>query len=152
MTATETAFDWLAAAACVGLYGTMHPESGPASDRAVAVCAECPVRPECLVHTASTDESWDYGVWAGTRASLRTKKMSRRRALLGHYGDPMVDPMPPPAKRMPGEITHPGPTAWRDHRTAGEMPCIDCREWKAALEQRRRVQAANRRKIERGYA
>ncbi len=79
--------DWRVDAECRG----MHPaafyrnrDSAYASnaalepaDEAVAVCARCPVRPQCLATATRDDERW--GVWGGTTPSQRRR--GRRRAI-----------------------------------------------------------------------
>ena len=44
---------------------------------ALALCAECPVRRECLEHAIANGEQ--YGIWGGTRESERRRMMRDRR-------------------------------------------------------------------------
>ncbi len=73
---------WMTRALC--------PETGPepfyAEDRegvrtALAVCAGCPVRDDCL--DFALDNSEIYGVWGGTSENLRTRLRARLRRELG---------------------------------------------------------------------
>jgi WhiB family redox-sensing transcriptional regulator len=52
-----------------------EPEEGPQSDEAKAICAECPVEPDCLQYALTAKE--DYGVWGGT--TPRERRQMRRR-------------------------------------------------------------------------
>lgn len=60
--------DWQADAAC-----REHPElswfAGPTAP-AVAICADCPARADCLAHAVAHDE---VGVWGGTTDADRRK-------------------------------------------------------------------------------
>lgn len=59
----ELAFD-LTLASCAGVgVEVMFPEDIPAIARAKAVCAECPVRAECLAGAIERREA--AGVWGG---------------------------------------------------------------------------------------
>jgi len=71
---------WIADARCRG----MNPELFYADRfgtqdvaQAKAVCAECPVRDECLQHALDTFER--FGVWGG--ATVRERRSMRRRKL-----------------------------------------------------------------------
>lgn len=46
-------------------------------EAAMAMCAACPVRTECLEHALSTRES--YGIWGGTDEHDRKRLIRRRR-------------------------------------------------------------------------
>ena len=74
---------WHDDAACVGLPSDLFfgPDREAPSRRrereagAIAVCADCPVRDDCLAHAASFPEV--YGVWGG---STEAKRAAARRA------------------------------------------------------------------------
>lgn len=60
--------------------------AGPSADqvsRAKAVCASCPVRPECLEFALQSGQA--FGVWGGTtedeRRLIRRRRLGDRRAL-----------------------------------------------------------------------
>ncbi|MGH3423593.1 MAG: WhiB family transcriptional regulator [Nocardioidaceae bacterium] len=67
--------DWTELAACRGTNPELfHPEgsAGPALlqiDAAKAVCAQCPVKAECLDWAVRAGEA--YGVWGGTTPEER---------------------------------------------------------------------------------
>lgn len=65
---------WATFAACRDADGMVFfPQTRSETEAALAVCATCPVRDECLEHALDTNER--FGVWGGT-----TEK--QRRALL----------------------------------------------------------------------
>ncbi|MGA5215215.1 WhiB family transcriptional regulator [Streptomyces cinereoruber] len=49
---------------------------GAAQNRAKALCAECPVRAECLAH--ALDERIEHGVWGGMTERERRALLKRR--------------------------------------------------------------------------
>ena len=53
------------------------PEKGKRSRAARAVCADCPVRKECLSDALTHDRV--YGVWGGTTEQERRKLTTTRR-------------------------------------------------------------------------
>jgi WhiB family redox-sensing transcriptional regulator len=64
-------------AACSGLDPDLfYPERGGSSRAALAVCATCPVRQDCLEHALAHGEV--LGVWGGL--SIKERKRLRRRA------------------------------------------------------------------------
>lgn len=70
---------WVSRAACRGEDPAMFfPEYGMSryAYRALAICAECPVKAECLDHALTHDE--EYGIWGGT--SQRERRRIKRRA------------------------------------------------------------------------
>ncbi len=84
--ATELVADWRARAACSGYPNTLFfPVSDDAGDanveRAMAVCAACPVIEDCLEYALETNQR--AGIWGGTsereRKSLRRKWLAERR-------------------------------------------------------------------------
>ena len=61
---------WAAFAACTGGEGmTFFPQSKAEEQAALAVCATCPVREDCLDHALATNER--FGVWGGTTEKQR---------------------------------------------------------------------------------
>lgn len=80
--------DWAAEAACIGKTHLFLPEtgnSGPerraaaaAEARALLICAECPVRTECLEHAVREREF--HGTWGGTTEDERKKLIRADRA------------------------------------------------------------------------
>lgn len=85
--ATALVTDWKARAACAGYANTYFfpsTESSPEiAGRAKAICAECPVRADCLEYAFETNQV--AGIWGGTteeeRRSLRRKWLTMRRRL-----------------------------------------------------------------------
>lgn len=63
--------DWYADAACA--HGAdpeiFFPELGQTAAPALAICAGCPVRDQCLQYAKGTDQH--YGVWGGTTERQR---------------------------------------------------------------------------------
>lgn len=68
---------WQRRAACRGIpIKVFFPERGETFETAAALCADCPVKRECLAH-ALADPTLD-GYWAGT--SARDRRRMRRVA------------------------------------------------------------------------
>ena len=83
MTATGSATNWRTAAACLmadpDLFFPISP-AGPSERqiaRAKAICARCPVRPECLEFALS--QGLAYGIWGGTTPEDRQRDRRRKR-------------------------------------------------------------------------
>ena len=79
--------DWMDQAACAGLDDhTFFPEHGQAGDyqTARAVCATCPVQPDCLAY--AVEHCIDHGFWGGTTA----KDRNRARRAAGKF-KPLAD-------------------------------------------------------------
>lgn len=56
--------EWRSRAACRGTgHDLFFPARGAAADEAKAICADCPVRPECARHALDAPEPW--GCWGG---------------------------------------------------------------------------------------
>ena len=76
-----TGWPWWHHAACRHLGPDLfHPEKGPGSmtdyTAALAVCADCPVRANCLhdqLTSTSGDSRFDLGVWGGTSVKERRR-------------------------------------------------------------------------------
>lgn len=75
---------WASRAACLGSDPELFfpiASSGPALEQiadAMAVCARCPVRTDCLSYALETGQ--DAGVWGGTSEEERRKIRSARTA------------------------------------------------------------------------
>ncbi len=50
---------------------TFFPEKGGSTREAKRICAECPVRSECLEHALEQDEK--FGIWGGLSERERRK-------------------------------------------------------------------------------
>jgi WhiB family transcriptional regulator, redox-sensing transcriptional regulator len=65
--------DWRSDAACRGVSAPFHQDLQPAHvhriSRAKAVCATCPVRPQCAAYALAAEEP--HGVWGGFTARER---------------------------------------------------------------------------------
>jgi len=71
--------DWRASARCAQDDPELFfPEKGKRSRDARAVCADCPVRAECLKYALAQGRV--YGVWGGTTERERRKLTTTRRA------------------------------------------------------------------------
>ena len=61
---------WATFAACQDANGmTFFPQTRSETEAALAVCAICPVRDECLEHALETNER--FGIWGGTTEKER---------------------------------------------------------------------------------
>lgn len=85
MTAVDDVTDWRARAACVSADPDLFFPVSTAGlsrrqeERAKVVCADCPVRAECLQF--ALDSGQTYGVWGGlTELELIRLRRSRQRA------------------------------------------------------------------------
>lgn len=72
---------WQARAACAGMpldlfFPIEEPPYYETVEAALNICAQCPVRPECLRYAMENNLS--YGVWGGTSAGERAR--ARRSA------------------------------------------------------------------------
>lgn len=78
-------WDWQLQAACrgmdVGVFFSPDRERGEARDEreaaAKAICAQCPVRRECLDHALAVREP--FGVWGGLTQHERAELLTTRR-------------------------------------------------------------------------
>lgn len=69
---------WRDLAECRGMGPALfYPAQGEPMDNAKAVCAECPVRAECLEDALANCEQW--GVWGGLSERQRDRMRQRRR-------------------------------------------------------------------------
>ncbi|MEZ5380859.1 MAG: WhiB family transcriptional regulator [Microthrixaceae bacterium] len=69
---------WQRRASCAGLDSAIfYPPSDDEASRAKAVCAECPVRIDCLEFAVTVREK--DGVWGGFTAIERQRLIRRRR-------------------------------------------------------------------------
>lgn len=70
--------NWQRNASCVGIDSSIfYPPTDEESGRAKAVCAECPVRQDCLEFAITVREK--EGVWGGATAVERQRLVRRRR-------------------------------------------------------------------------
>jgi WhiB family redox-sensing transcriptional regulator len=70
---------WMVDAACADADPDLFfPTRGRAPAAAKALCAACPVRPECLDYAVSNGIEW--GVWGGTSQGERRVLIRHRRA------------------------------------------------------------------------
>lgn len=68
---------WATFAACTTIPGmTFFPQTKREEVTALAVCAACPVRLECLSHALETNER--FGIWGGT--TERERRLLARNA------------------------------------------------------------------------
>lgn len=74
--------DWTARAACKGTDPDELFVQGAAQNRAKVVCANCPVRTECLAD--ALDNRVEYGVWGGMTERER-RALLRRRPEVGSW-------------------------------------------------------------------
>ena len=86
----------------------MYPDEGDSYLQAKQVCAECPIKTECLEYALRNFE--EFGVWGG----LTPKQ---RRPLRRDY----VRPLPPVRE-------HGTERGYAAHRVRKEEPCHKCRE------------------------
>lgn len=69
---------WQRSASCAGLESSIfYPPTDEESGHAKAVCAECPVRQDCLEFAITVREK--EGVWGGATAAERQRLVRRRR-------------------------------------------------------------------------
>ncbi len=72
---TTTVPEWMTGGVCAQVDPELwFPEKGGSTREAKALCARCPVRPECLAYALAHDER--FGVWGG--ASERARRRMRR--------------------------------------------------------------------------
>jgi WhiB family transcriptional regulator, redox-sensing transcriptional regulator len=77
-TASAAMGDWVQQAACAGANPeTFFPASGERDATAKAMCASCPVRPDCLEYSLRTGPHW--GVWGGLNDTERGTLARRRK-------------------------------------------------------------------------
>ncbi len=74
----RTDIRWREGAACRDLdTNTFFPETDEGAEFALAVCATCPVREQCLEFALATRQ--DDGVWGGMTETERRRLRRRRR-------------------------------------------------------------------------
>ena len=75
---------WFERAACKGLNPDMfHPKRGGSTTQAKAVCAVCPVQPDCLEYALVTGER--FGIWGGVTEKQRKRMRVARQRAAGKY-------------------------------------------------------------------
>jgi WhiB family redox-sensing transcriptional regulator len=73
---------WKARGKCRGIHPDLfHPGRGENKDNDAAkrICADCPVRAECLEYALSFEDDADCGIWGGTSARQRRAIRHERR-------------------------------------------------------------------------
>lgn len=79
-----------------GLCRMHHPDiffEQDYEDQAVAICAMCPVKAECLTWAIETKQ--EYGTWGGlTERERRKARTKRTRVKCPGCGSPEVQPLP----------------------------------------------------------
>lgn len=74
----EDAEPWQVEGLCSQVGGDLwFPEDGALGNDAKRVCAQCPVRVECLEYALENNEK--YGIWGGTGAHERKLILRTRR-------------------------------------------------------------------------
>jgi WhiB family redox-sensing transcriptional regulator len=69
---------WLVFGACRDADPDLFfPTTAEQSDQALAICASCPVRPECLEYALEAGER--FGIWGGTTEKRRRKLATQLR-------------------------------------------------------------------------
>lgn len=92
-----------------------------------AICAECPVREQCLEY--GIDEP--YGMWGGMSAKQRRKLRVQRRRESGEVSAP---------KRYPARVALCGTQSGYSRHLRQQTPmCDECREAHSEYERRRRA-------------
>jgi WhiB family redox-sensing transcriptional regulator len=108
---------WHARAACRGVDPEMFfPKQGANQHivtRCKAICATCPVRPECLDEALANFENW--GIFGGMTRDERRAEAKRRGLTRPHHGG-----QPAPECGTEGGYQ-------RHRRTTGTEPCEACR-------------------------
>jgi WhiB family redox-sensing transcriptional regulator len=69
---------WRDRAACLGMDKGVFFQDGGHADAAKRVCAECPVRSECLDYAIANHER--HGIWGGYGREDRLRIAARRRS------------------------------------------------------------------------
>lgn len=67
--------DWTLSAKCRGMGDALFPDAA-GQKRARLLCADCPVRSQCLAE--ALDERIEYGVWGGTTERQRRWLLRQR--------------------------------------------------------------------------
>jgi WhiB family redox-sensing transcriptional regulator len=76
-------FAWMLHARCRGAQPTeFFPSDGMGVEAAQRVCADCPVRVECLEYALA--HRIEHGVWGGASERERRRILRRRRELSPH--------------------------------------------------------------------
>ena len=70
--------EWMARGLCTAIPpSTFFPSDGAGVEAARKICADCPVRAECLEHALVN--RIDHGVWGGCSERERRRILKRRR-------------------------------------------------------------------------
>ena len=71
--------EWMARGLCTNIPpSTFFPSDGAGVEVARKICAECPVKEECLEHALV--HRIDHGVWGGCSERERRRILKRRRS------------------------------------------------------------------------
>jgi WhiB family redox-sensing transcriptional regulator len=71
--------EWMTRGRCTNVPPSrFFPSDGAGVEQARKICAECPVRLECLEHALA--ERIDHGVWGGCSERERRRILKHRRA------------------------------------------------------------------------
>jgi hypothetical protein len=127
---------WIKQAACAGTdTSVFFTVSGASTEPAKAICADCPVRTECLEYALQNDSL--VGVWGGLSRRQRVSINRQRRKADAAFGKLKRGP-------RPGEkpIKHGTYNGYRMHMARGIDPCDYCME--AMREHGRQVGAQRR--------
>lgn len=72
--------EWMVRGACVGVNtDVFFPPRHMSATTAKAICATCPVKPECLDYAIG--ERIEFGIWGGTSQNERRVLIRERRRL-----------------------------------------------------------------------
>lgn len=98
---------WQDSAVCAQIGGDIwHPERGTSMKEAKGICADCPVRRQCLQHAIDHDER--FGIWGG----LSERERRRLKA----------------ADQTPSDTGLCGTSqGYQRHRYRNEQACAECR-------------------------
>lgn len=105
--------DWRSYALCGGMNPDLffsEKQRSPDTEKALRICADCPVRRQCLEFAESTAS--DYGVWGGTTAQRRRPGGVKARGM----GD----------GRRAGRPEHGDRAGAQRHRRRGTPVCTEC--------------------------
>lgn len=112
--------DWMQQRACTNVPSEwFFPGRGEDTARAKAVCADCPVRIECLEYAVRNGEK--YGIWGGTSERERRAIRKQRGIRFGNNG-----------RRIAECGTNAG---YMRHRSRKEPSCAACLEAHSAYGQ-----------------
>ena len=156
-TPVADAWDWQLRGACRGRDSTefFKPDDEPASSRrrrevdARALCARCPVRPECAAHALAARER--HGIWGGFTGPERLRLLALGWEDLADSGHVRVD-----IAGLEARLGREHAVARTPRRGPGPLPTqsTPARSPRSASRQRRRITAAEERPrvVDAGFA